>query len=193
MSEPLKSLTAKRERFCLEYLRDLNATQAATRAGYSLKTAKAQGARLLTNVDVAARIAELQDDRAARLQVTADKVLRELARIGFSDIGDYVEVSRFGLMMKDPATLTPDQRAAIAEISETVTDKSRNRRFKLHDKVAALLKLGQHLGLFTERLEHSGPGGGRIEVRTLTPAQRVARIQELLMLGAARANGNGKQ
>jgi hypothetical protein len=73
-----KPLRPKQERFCREYIVDLNATGAARRAGYSGKTADVQGPRLLGNVRVAARIAELQAATAERLDVTADDVIRML-------------------------------------------------------------------------------------------------------------------
>jgi len=84
-------LTAKRERFVREYLVDLNATQAAIRAGYSPKTANEQGARLLANVSIRDAITRGQQDRAERLQVTADKVLRDLeaARVAALAAGHY--------------------------------------------------------------------------------------------------------
>jgi phage terminase small subunit len=71
-------LTPKQERFINEYLIDLNATQAAIRAGYSKKTSKSQGQRLLTNVDIAAAIARAQGDRTERTNITQDYVLESI-------------------------------------------------------------------------------------------------------------------
>jgi len=82
----MKPLTPKQERFVAEYLVDLNATQAAIRAGYSAKTAEQQGPRLLGNVVVAAAIGEAQARHLAAVDVSAQRVLKELAAIGFSDI-----------------------------------------------------------------------------------------------------------
>ena len=72
-------------RFVAEYLVDLNATQAAIRSGYSAATANQIGARLLANVKVAAAIAEAQAARSRRTEVTADRVVLELARVAFGD------------------------------------------------------------------------------------------------------------
>ena len=72
------ALTAKQQRFCEEYLIDLNATQAAIRAGYSEKTAEQQGSRLLSNAKVAAAIAEAQSDRSERTEITQDYVLESI-------------------------------------------------------------------------------------------------------------------
>ena len=71
-----KALTDKQEQFCLEYLTDLNATQAAIRAGYSENTANEQGSRMLAKVNVQRRIAELQAERAERLQIQHELSLK---------------------------------------------------------------------------------------------------------------------
>jgi phage terminase small subunit len=80
------TLTAKQQRFVSEYLIDLNATQAAIRAGYSPETAYSQGARLLKNVEVEAAIAEAQGRRAERARKSADDVEDELESIAFMDL-----------------------------------------------------------------------------------------------------------
>jgi phage terminase small subunit len=190
MSKPLTN--DAHERFCQEYLVDLNATAAYQRAYPSVSdnAARANASRLLTRANVQARVADLQAERAARTQVTADRVIRELARIGFADMRDYAEWGPRGVRLKDAATLTEDQARAIAEVSESIGDKSRSQRFKLHDKITALTKLGQHLGLFTEKVEHSGPGGGPILGPTLTAEERVTRVQQLLQRAAERARAH---
>ena len=78
MSTTSDILKPRQEQFCRQYLVDLNATRAAKRAGYSEKTAHVQGPRLLGNVRVAARIAELQMQTAKRLEVTVDSMLKDL-------------------------------------------------------------------------------------------------------------------
>lgn len=75
----------KRARFAQEYVKDLNATQAAVRAGYSAKTAKAQGSRLLTRVDVSEQIQALQAKVAAKSEITIERTMREIARIAYGD------------------------------------------------------------------------------------------------------------
>ena len=79
---------SRHERFCQEYLIDLNGTQAATRAGYSQRTAKQQGSRLLTKADVKARVEELKEERAERVQVDSDFVLRRLALMADVKLSD---------------------------------------------------------------------------------------------------------
>ena len=79
----MAKLTAKQKRFRDEYLIDLNATQAAIRAGYSSKTANEQGARLLANVSVQEAIAKATAERSKRTGISQDRVIQELARIAF--------------------------------------------------------------------------------------------------------------
>ena len=121
-------LTDKQRTFVAEYLVDLNATQAAIRAGYSAKTANEQGARLLTNVSVAAAIAEAQAERAQRTEISQDRILDELASIAFGDLRDVVAWGENGVTLRDSAELTPEQAAAISEISETVTKEGGSKR-----------------------------------------------------------------
>ncbi len=80
-------MTDKQARFCEEYMIDLNATQAAIRAGYSPKTANEQAARLLANVSIQNRIAQLQAEQSRRTGVSADRVVRELAKVGVRQRG----------------------------------------------------------------------------------------------------------
>lgn len=192
MTKP--ALTPKQEQFCREYLIDLNATQAAIRAGYSAKTAQQQGSRLLLNVVIAARIAELKGDRAeraaAKLEITADRVLEELARIGFSRVTDYMRITSDGEPAIDLSNLTDDQKAAIAEV--TVEDFTEGRgedardvrrvRFKLHSKPDALRDLGRHLGIFEKDNAQRAP---RLE------AERMAAIDAEIEEMMHRDTGNG--
>lgn len=165
--------------FAREYLIDLNATQAAIRAGYSARTAKQQGQRLLTRDDVQAAIQSAMAKRAQRTEITADKVLNEYAKLGFSDVTDYLEVVterilvdrtpegepiseiRQMVLLKDTADIPKDKLAAIAEIKQA---KDGSISFKLHDKRGALDSIGKHLGMFIDRTEVTGKDGGPIEV-----------------------------
>ncbi len=106
-------LTPKQARFVAEYLIDLNATQAAVRAGYSARTAASQGARLLKHGAVARAVHTAQHARAVRTEITQDRVLQELARIAFFDIR---RLYREDGSMKDPCELDADTAAALASI-----------------------------------------------------------------------------
>ena len=85
MNKGLAKLTNKQSRFVEEYLIDLNATQAAIRAGYSEKTARSQGQRLLTNVDIQERFKGQIEQRSERTEITADRVIQALADIAYAD------------------------------------------------------------------------------------------------------------
>ncbi len=170
------SLTAKQERFVAEYLVDLNATQAAIRAGYSEKTATEQGSRLLTNVKVQEAIAKGQNKTAEKLEITKDRIVEELAKIGFSNMLDYMRAGNDGDPYLDFSNLTREQAAALAEV--TVEDFKDGRgedardvrriKFKLHDKKGALVDLAKMLGFMVEKHEHSGPDGAPIQTETRT-------------------------
>lgn len=143
----------KRERFCLEYLKDLNATQAALRAGYSARTAKVQGSRLLTYADVQARISEQMAKRADRLELKAEDVLRELLRLARVDIaGAFDSEGRLRPIHEIPE----DVRRAVAGVDVVERDGTLTTKVRFWDKTRALELLGKHLRLFIERVEHSG-------------------------------------
>lgn len=87
-------LTDKQRVFVAEYLKDLNATQAAIRAGYSARTANEQGARLLANVSVAAAIEKAMTQRAERTEITQDMVLERWWAIATADANDVIQFRR---------------------------------------------------------------------------------------------------
>lgn len=164
-------MTPKQQRFIEEYLVDLNATEAAKRAGYSEKTAYSQGQRLLKNAEVAAQISEAQQERGEKTGVTAERVLEELGSIGFSDIRHCFTRSGH---LKRPEEW-PDEVAAAISSVEVVTrpgaelDEDGRReieyvhKLRLWDKNSALEKIAKHLGMFVERHEHTGKGGGPMD------------------------------
>ena len=146
-------LTDKQRRFCEEYLIDLNATQAAIRAGYSKKTANEQGCQNLAKLNIQAYLQKLMAERSARTEIDADNVVRELGKLAFSNIGDYVTFGPEGVTLKPSKDLTNEQRACISAVSEMVIKDGRTVRFKLHDKTKNLELLGRHLGLFNNKLD----------------------------------------
>lgn len=188
------ALTDKQKRFCEEYLIDLNATQAAIRAGYSPKTAEQTASRLLRNVKVQEYIAKRQKELSRSTEVTQERVIRELALIAFSNTADYAHVvekkmkAEVGGMLVDildedgkPVTyrtvepllteeLTEEQKRALAVIK-----KGRDGlEVKPCDKVRALELLGKHLGIFTDKIEANVSDTTRSELSELL-AQRKAR------------------
>jgi len=144
---PMK-LTRKQERFVEEYLIDPNAAQAAIRAGYSIKTARAIGHENLTKPEIAAAIEKARAECAERAKLTGDMVVDELRKIAFANMGDYMKSTPEGDPYVDFSTLTPDQTAALAEMTvDFVGGRGENARAvkrvkcKLHDKQAALVTL----------------------------------------------------
>ena len=139
-------LTPKQELFCREYLVDFNATQAAIRAGYSKKAAGQQGAENLKKPNIKRFLAEAQSKRAKRLEISAERVAEELARIGFSNIADVVEWDGNGIRIKDGAAIDGDALRAVSEISE---NKEGWRKIKMHSKTQALAIIVAHLADLT--------------------------------------------
>lgn len=190
------ALNAKQRRFVDEYLIDLNATQAATRAGYSAKTAQEQSSRLLSNVMVQSALSERMKDRESRTEITQDKVLAELAKIGFADIRNalawgpevmVVDEETGETAVSNGVALVPSEKidsdtaAAIAEISQT----AQGIKIKLHDKRAALVDIGRHLGMFKEKIELTGKDGGPVQtvgIQTTDPME-AAKVYQDIMAG----------
>ncbi len=138
------------ERFAREYVIDLNGEQAAIRAGYAPKSAKVTASRLLTKANVKARIAELAKQHADKLDLKAEKVLRELSLMAFSNMMDYIKTNAEGDAFIDLSALTRDQTAAIQEITVEETGKVTRTKLKLADKREPLELLGRHLRLFDQ-------------------------------------------
>ena len=175
----VRALTAKQQRFVEEYLIDLNATQAAIRAGYSPQNADVEGARQLGNVSVRTRIDVALAERSKRTGVNADIVIQELAKIARVNLVDIID--------PDTAEIKADavdDLAALASVRVKVTPTKNGdmveREVKLADKIKALELLGKHLGMFIERKEITGKDGGPIQLEAMTSEQREQRIQELL-------------
>ena len=146
-------MTKKQKRFIEEYLIDLNATQAAIRAGYSPDTAKSIGSENLTKPDIKAQIARAMAERSRRTGVNADRVIMELAKIAFVNANDVIDA--------ETATLKPDalpeDTAAIQSVKvKTFGEDGLEREIKMADKLKALELLGKHLGMFRDKLEVSG-------------------------------------
>jgi len=157
-------LTDKQKLFIKEYLIDLNATQAAIRAGYSKKNADKIGPELLGKTRIKEAIKKAMDKRSDRLDITADNVLKELAKIGFSDMRKFTKWGPEGIDLKKSGELSDEDAACVAEVSQSITGAGGSIKFKLHDKKGALELLGKHLGIFNEKMELTGANGGPIVV-----------------------------
>lgn len=196
----LEDLTAKQRCFVEEYLIDLNATAAARRAGYSARS-KSQGWRLMKRPAVAAAIAAAMRARAKRTRISADTVLTELASIAFADMGDYMVLGEDGALRFDFSALPEGATKAMAEVTQEEfnarhageTRPVRRTRFKLHSKLTALERLGQHLGLFKPALDadDAAPRGETGEGPVLSDLERAHRIIALLERAKAAAREEG--
>ena len=111
-------MTPKQQRFVEEYLVDLNATQAALRAGYSAKTARTIAAENLAKPNIQARISTLKQARSERTQIEADRVVQELARVAFARMGQIATWGPDGVTLHTSAELDEATEAAIQEVSE---------------------------------------------------------------------------
>lgn len=142
-----RKLTDKQRRFVEEYLCDLNATQAAIRAGYSVDTAKEIGCENLSKPHLKAEIDKAIAIRSRRTGVTADRVVRELAKIAFANPLSIIDPDT-GTVRED---ITEDDGAMIAGIKVRDTEDGVEREVKLADKLRALDMLMKHLGLYEKR------------------------------------------
>jgi phage terminase small subunit len=150
-----------------------------------MRTAKEQGYQLLRHPDVAAAIAEAQAERAKRVQITAEMVIAELAKIAFSNMADFYRVGPDGDPILDFSRLTRDQAAALLDVSvdDYVDARSgearevRRVKFRLADKRSALVDLGRHLGLFRDKVTITAPEDEE---------ERAAEARRMLEEGIAR-------
>lgn len=170
-------LTGKMRLFVAEYLLSHNASDAARKAGYSAKTAHYLGAENLKKPVIQAAIQAAEADRFKRLHMGADEVMAELAAIGRSRITDMVSYEADGVVRYVPsATLTPAQQGTIRKVKTTLRTIPTGAdgpeiietkvELELHPKIEALEKIGKHLKLWADRLEHTGKDGGPIETST---------------------------
>ncbi len=251
-------LTPKQQRFVDEYLIDLNATQAAIRAGYSAHTANEMGAENLAKPSIAAAIAEAVDARKERTEITADKVLRHWWALATADPNELIEFRRtccrscygvgggyqrtalemerdrsahakaiaafkpgkgkeppgafneqggagydpreepndacpvcFGegvgaVFPKDTRSLSDSARKLYAGVKQT----KEGLEIKVHDQAAALANVAKHLGMFTDKLEVSGPGGAPLLTRVSVVCHRVAAEERPAIRGGGADPGD---
>lgn len=162
------SLSPKEKKFCQEYIVDLNGAQAAIRAGYSERSAKEQAARMLTKANIKKFVKELKDERAKRTEITADMVVKELAKIGFANIQDYISGDN---AISDMSQIDAGKAAAVAVVKKSVTRFDGGEKevveFKLWNKVDALEKLGRHLGIFEKDNLQNKPDSEIRVIRTI--------------------------
>lgn len=187
-----RKLAPRQRRFVDEYLIDLNATQAAIRAGYSEKTARSAGQRLLTNVDISEAIAEAEEKRSERVQVDQDWVLRQWKQIAEADPRELIQYMRSACeeCWPDGVRAEPNQECPECQgrgrghvlLSDTRDLSSHAAKLYagvklgrdgiqvlMRDQDSALVNIARHLGMFPSKVEVTGKDGGPLEhqVRTL--------------------------
>lgn len=168
-------LTPKQKIFVNEYLVDFNATRAYKVAYASCKkdgTARCNGSKLLAKANVREYISKRMEKREKRTEITQDKVLRELAKIGFADITDYVKIIEKSYMregkkisykdieIEETKDIDTEKLGAISSIKQGVN----GIEIKLSDKVRALEQIGRHLGMFNDRLELNGKVNNEVNI-----------------------------
>lgn len=154
-------LTPKMQKFVSEYLVDLNATKAVLRAGYKMteKAAATQGNRLLRKAEIQEALRNAREAQERRTEITADRVLQELAHVAFANTTDFVKLSGGRVFLTDTDDLSRDQTAALS----TIKEGRDGVEVRLHDKIRALELLGKHLGIF-EKPEEQDAGGVKVSL-----------------------------
>lgn len=152
----MAKLTEKQKRFCDEYLIDLNAMQAAIRAGYKEGYAQKHSYDLLQQPQIKECIAKEMAERSKRTGINQDRVIRELARIAFIKADDVINMNTANVKKN----ANKDDLAVIQSVKvkkmPTKFGNGIEREIKLADKLKALELLGKHLGMFTDKIEIEG-------------------------------------
>jgi phage terminase small subunit len=157
----LMALTAKQQKFADEYLIDLNATQAAIRAGYSPKSAGTNADKLLKNTKIRAYIEARMAEHSRRTGVTQERIIRELARIAFLDPTQLIDMDTAELLTDAAA----DDRAAIASVKvKTMSGETEmiEREVRFADKIKALELLGKRFGMWIDKQQVDVQGAVQI-------------------------------
>lgn len=179
-------LSPKQRCFVEEYLTDLNATQAAIRAGYSARSAKQHADVLLSKPHIAAAVAEAQAQRSQRTEVNQDYVLRRMFEIDQMDVLDIMDDA----MQLKPVSEWPRvwrQYLSGFDLAEMYEGRGEDRdmvgilkKIKWPDKTRNLELLGRHLGMFKDRVEHTGKDGAPIQHVSMDTEQFAKIAKEML-------------
>jgi phage terminase small subunit len=164
------TLNARQEQFVAEYLIDLNATQAAIRAGYSPKTASEQSFDLLRKPQIAQAIAEKRQEAQKSTNITVERVLKEVAGLAFFDVRKLVNAdgSPKRITDLDDETARAIQGIELQTVKDGENDFALVRKYKVADKNAALEKLMKHLGLFEK------------DNSQINPAEAMAKLMDIV-------------
>ena len=206
MANKEDKVSKKAKLFIAEYPKDFNGAQAAIRAGFSAKTAAQAASRLLRNVYIRNAMREATEKRLNKVEIEAERVLTELAHIGFHDIRKIFNENH---SLKSPGEWDDATAAAIAgvEVYEEFSGRGNDRehigqtkKLKIFDKPRALELLGKHLSLFIEKHEHKIEG--KIEAQTsvevdlaqrLVDDEQANRLVHALLTLVGNPGGNGDE
>ncbi|MFR4979128.1 MAG: terminase small subunit [Butyricicoccus sp.] len=152
----MNTLTKKQQRFVDEYLIDLNATQAAIRAGYSPDTAQQMGSENLSKPVIRNAIDKAIAERSRRTGINQDRVINEIAKVAFLNPADVIDLNEAAV--RDDADRDDTACIASVKVKTIPTDEGMisEREVKTYDKLKALELLGKHLGMFTDRVKMEG-------------------------------------
>jgi phage terminase small subunit len=164
----MSKLPPKQAEFVKQYLVDLNASAAAMRAGYSAKTADQIAYQLLQKTSVREAIQAAMEERSRRTEITADRVLQELARMAFFDARRLFanDGSPLPVTEMDEDTARAVVGLDVATVGNADIGIGQVLKLKLADKKGALELLGRHLGMWKDKTEISGPDGGPIVTKS---------------------------
>lgn len=159
-----KHLTRKQELFCLEYCKDFDGLRAAISAGYSEKSAASQASQLLNLPKIQEEIRKRGQKALTKVEISVEKVLKELSLMGFSNMLDYMTINDDGQADIDLSKLSREQAAAIQEVTVDTTggsgDGERRKvlrtKLKLAPKTPALELMGKYLKMFVDKVEVTG-------------------------------------
>lgn len=203
--DELRDLEPREARFVDEYLLDLNGTQAAIRAGYAVTGARVTASRMLAKPNIQAHIAAARARMAQKAELTRDMIVEELRAIAFGRITDVmawmgetvtaeeinedddgdrvrkvINVHSNSVILRNSADLPPRVAAAVQSVSQ---DAQGNVKIKMHDKRAALVDLGKHLGMFNDELT--------IKITTADPDELTdAELADIARAGGPRLIGS---
>ena len=157
-SKALIVLQTKRDLFVSGYVATHNATQSAIDAGFSARSARTEGWRLLKDADIRAQIQEKTQEIIEANEINAGRIMRELASVGFSRIDDY-DFDPDGMVK-----VKEGRPAHVIGAVSSVKIKPTEVEFKLWPKTRALEMMGKQIGMFPDKVEHSGPDGGPMQM-----------------------------
>lgn len=188
-------LTPKQELFCLEYLKDVHLSNAYMRAYPDTKpaSARALASKLLTNINIQTRIAELMKERSERTGVDADKVVKRLAELAFGHLGMVCIWTSTGLEIKDKSEMTDGEMALISSIDiSPISDGDGGligyrKKVTMRDSLKALELLGKHLGM----LDGSGSKGKNTESYSGRILELIERVRNKRPPGSSKPDAKG--